>query len=140
MEDHTRIVFKQKKTGRQEYLDIPEQAVEYLGERRAPKEHVFEGFHYGNGLLAQLRRWCLAAGITKDITFHCARHTFAVLLLEFGADIFTVSKMLGHRNLSTTEIYAKVLDKKKQAAVALFPDFPDEKHKSKSGKEKKSHK
>ena len=65
----------------------------------------------------------MAAGITKDITFHCSRHTFAVLMLNFGADIFTVSKMLGHRELATTQIYARVLDKKKQEAMKLFPEM-----------------
>lgn len=50
------------------------------------------------------------AGITKHITFHSARHTNAVLLLENGADIYTVSKRLGNREIRTTEIYAKIVD------------------------------
>lgn len=124
MDGMTRIVFKQRKTGGQEYLDIPDQAMEYLGERGKPKDHVFDGFCYGVFLLNQLRKWCVKAGITKDVTFHTSRHTFAVLLLEFGADIYTVSKMLGHRNLATTQIYADVLDTKKQAAVKRFPTLP----------------
>lgn len=120
-EDFTRIIFKQKKTKGQEYLDISPEAEEYLGERGANDERVFSGFKYGPWTLLELRRWVLAAGITKDITFHCGRHTFAVLMLELGADIYTVSKLLGHRELATTQIYAKVVDKKKQEAVSLIP-------------------
>lgn len=42
-------------------------------------------------------------------------------MLDIGTDIYTVSKLLGHRDLSTTQIYAKVMDKNKQAAVASIP-------------------
>ena len=121
--EYTRVEFKQKKTGGQEYLDIPSQAEKYLGERMGPTDKVFPGFKYGVWVTNQLRRWCLSAGITKEITFHCARHTFAVLMLDLGTDIYTVSKLLGHKDISTTQIYAKVLDKNKQKAVSLIPDL-----------------
>lgn len=119
----TRIIFRQKKTGGQEYLDISDQAAAYLGTRRNDVDRVFEGFTYGSWTSLELKRWALAAGITKNITFHCGRHTFAVMMLDLGADIYTVSKLLGHRELSTTQIYAKVLDKNKQAAVSLIPNI-----------------
>ena len=63
----------------------------------------------------------MRAGIDKEITFHCGRHTFAVMMLDLGTDIYTVSKLLGHRELSTTQIYARVLDKNKQKAVQQIP-------------------
>lgn len=117
---YTRLVFQQKKTGGQEYLDIPEAAEEFIGERgdAKAKDLVFPLFKYSSETSLELRRWALAAGITKDFTFHCSRHTFAVLLLNSGTDIYTVSKLLGHRELATTQIYAHLLDQKKQDAVA----------------------
>lgn len=124
--EYTRIEFKQKKTGGQEYMDIPAQAVKYLGERGEPTERVFSGFKYGVWISTYLRKWCDAAGITKkELTFHCGRHTFAVLMLDLGTDLFTVSKLLGHKDIKTTQIYAKVLDKNKQKAVSLIPSLDD---------------
>ena len=117
----TRIVFKQKKTRAQEYLDINAEAVYLLGKRFNCVERVFVGLPsrcYINDIIG---RWCESVGINKRITFHCARHTFAVMLLESGTDIYTVSKLLGHKELKTTQIYAKIVDKVKRAAVENLP-------------------
>ena len=70
-----------------------------------------------------LQRWAMVAGVSKDITFHSGRHTFAVLMLDLGADIYTLQKLLGHRELRTTQIYANLMDKKKQEAVARIPEI-----------------
>lgn len=121
--DFTRIIFRQKKTKGQEYLDITPQAAEVMGERKADSENVFKWFLYPEDTNNVLRMWVLSAGINKDITFHCGRHTFAVMMLDLGTDIYTVSKLLGHKMLSTTQIYAKVLDKNKQKAVANIPNL-----------------
>ena len=122
--EFTRIIFKQKKTGGQEYLDLTPQAAELIGERRGgPTDKVFGNFFSPSSTNTYLKVWCARAGIEKPITFHCGRHSFATLMLDLGTDIYTVSKLLGHRELSTTQIYAKVLDKNKQAAVSSIPDI-----------------
>lgn len=128
--DFTRIIFRQKKTGGQEYLDITPQATELLGERGKPDEQIFTDIHSPTCTNETIKRWVLRAGIDKNITFHCARHTFAVMMLDIGTDIYTVSKLLGHRELNTTQIYAKVLDKNKQRAVANIPDVLGERTKN----------
>ena len=55
--------------------------------------------------------------IKKHISFHCSRHTFATMMLTLGVDIYTTSKLLGHSNVSTTQIYSKIVDEKKVEAV-----------------------
>lgn len=109
--------FSQKKTKGVEYYPISEQAVSFMGERKEPIHQVFEGLEYSAYHNKHLFQWIGAAGITKDITFHCFRHTFATLQLFNGTDIYTVSKMLGHKDLKTTQIYAKIVDESKRKAA-----------------------
>lgn len=66
-----------------------------------------------------LTEWMEAAGIKKHITFHCSRHTAATLLLTLGASIYVVSKILGHKSVKMTEVYAKIVDKSKIETVNL---------------------
>ena len=110
------IRFKQKKTDGQETLPISEQAFQLLGERKAGNEKVFEGLKKWD-FDRMVPVWVQDAGITKHITFHCFRHTYATLQLFSGTDIFTVSKMLGHKNVKTTQVYAKIVDQRKQEAA-----------------------
>lgn len=121
--EFTRIIFRQKKTHGQEYLDITPQAAELMGERGKSSEQVFQDIHSPSVTNRAVQEWVLRAGIDKKITFHCGRHTFATMMLDLGTDIYTVSKLLGHRELSTTQIYAKVMDKNKQKAVANIPNI-----------------
>lgn len=111
------IRFKQKKTKGYETLPISEQARNFLGEKEERSERVFKGLKYSAWHNLRLAQWVMRAGITKNITFHCARHTYATLQLTLGTDIYTVSKLLGHRHLKTTEVYAKIVDAKKVEAA-----------------------
>lgn len=116
-----RIVFRQKKTKNLEYLDINPQAAALMGTPSDDNDRVFRGLKYSAQMNIELQRWCMTAGISKKITFHCGRHTFAVMMLTLGTEIYTVQKLLGHRELKTTQIYADILDKKKQDAVTQIP-------------------
>lgn len=117
----TRIVFRQKKTQSQEYLDVNDQAVTLMGSRGKDDDKVFEGL----GTIQQARigvaAWVKSAGINKHITFHCARHSFAIMMLDAGVDLYTLSKLMGHKSIESTQIYAKILDKHKQAAITRIP-------------------
>lgn len=111
------IQFQQQKTKGIEVMPISQQAFQLLGERKAPTVKVFEGLHYSAYENRHLANWISLAGIQKKITFHCFRHTFATLQLSKGTDIYTVSKLLGHRELKTTQLYAKIIDQTKRAAA-----------------------
>ncbi len=116
--------FTQKKTKGVEVLPISQQAYELLGVEGQQDEKAFEGLQYSAFVNFHLKRWILEAGITKNITFHCFRHTYATLQLSAGTDLYTVSKMLGHRDIKTTQIYAKVMDKaKREASERIVLDF-----------------
>lgn len=117
------LQFTQRKTKGAEMLPVNEQAVKMLGSRGEPEQTVFESLNYSAWNNLKLREWAMAAGIRKKITFHCARHSFATLQLSMNTDIYTVSKLLGHRHLKTTEIYAKVIDKKKIEAAKRIPEL-----------------
>lgn len=111
------IHFTQQKTKGVEMMPISQQAYSLLGEKKQPSDKVFEELKYSAYSNKHLANWIGLAGISKVITFHSFRHTYATLQLSKGTSIYTVSKMLGHRDLKTTQIYAKVLDKAKREAT-----------------------
>lgn len=115
--EQVRLNFTQQKTKGVEYMPISEQAYQLCGEPGKPEQLVFEDLPAPSWISGPLKRWIKSAGITRNITFHCFRHTYATLQLAGGTDIYTVSKMLGHTNVKTTQIYAKVVDEKKQKAT-----------------------
>lgn len=116
-EENSRIEFRQKKTKGVMYQPISPQALALCGERKEADTLIFPSITSGEHINHTIKNWVKRAGITKHITFHCFRHTFATLQLSNGTDIYTVSKLLGHTSVSTTQIYAKVVDSKKQQAA-----------------------
>ncbi|NTU68651.1 MAG: site-specific integrase [Chlorobiaceae bacterium] len=116
--DGWRIVFHQQKTKGLQYHDISRQARELMGEQGASGDRVFFAIsEYSSYLSIVLREWALKAGISKHLTFHSGRHTFAVLQLENGTDIYTLSRLMGHREIEVTAIYADILDKTRREAM-----------------------
>lgn len=118
---HHRIIFNQQKTKGLQYLDLSDQAFSLLGVRKLGR--VFVGLRYSAYMNVELLRWCLDAGIARHITFHAARHTFAVTQLIMGTDIYTLSRLLGHSEIKTTEIYADIIDSQRKMAMMKIPDI-----------------
>jgi integrase len=125
------LEFTQKKTGDVETLPLSQQAAAILRHQanaevspRIIQEVVPDAvFKLGaqQSIDKAIRQWVKRAGIEKRISFHCARHTFATLGLTCGIDLYTMSKLLGHRDIASTQIYAKIIDRKKLEAVAMLP-------------------
>jgi len=109
------IKFRQKKTGQYEECPIPEQGVKILMEvKRLHPEFAPDGdkrvfiLPKHRGYLGNiLHTWGAAAGLTWDLHFHASRHTMATMMLSSGSDIYTVSKQLGHSDISTTQKYCR---------------------------------
>lgn len=109
--------FKQRKTKDYHVLPITPQAKELLGERLEAHHLIFKQLKYSSKTAIELCRWAISAGVAKKITFHSARHTHATLLLSHGVDIYTVSKLLGHKHIVSTERYAHLTDRLKTEAI-----------------------
>jgi site-specific recombinase XerD len=125
------LEFTQRKTGNSERMPLGKQALTILEEQKLVNcsEKVSKEFVEGTIFFLPrqsttdkaLKRWAERASLGKRISFHKARHTFATMVLTSGADLYTTSKLLGHRDFKTTQIYAKVVDEKKLEAVSMLP-------------------
>ncbi len=110
------------------FLPLSKQAMKWLPERpesAKDDDKVFEGLCSDVQINKTLKEWTEAAGITRHITFHTSRHTFATMMLTLGADLYVTSKLLGHANVKTTQIYGRIIDSKKNDAVNLVDDVFD---------------
>ena len=110
------------KTKRPFYIPLSKKAMQWMPERgdKTDDDLIFENIPVQVNTELYLQPWLDNAGITKHITFHCSRHTFGTMMLTLGADIYTTSKLLGHTKVEVTQIYAKIINKKKDDAVSLI--------------------
>jgi len=117
--DKAYLQITQFKTRRPLSLPLNKQALRWMPERgnAGDEDYIFPPLSKN---MKMLETWAKEAGITKHVTFHVSRHTFATMELTMGADLYTTSKLLGHTNVATTQIYAKIVNSKKEEAVSLL--------------------
>lgn len=120
--------FRQKKTGRFERLPLPEQAIRILQQVRDIRpEYISKDadkvfvLPRRSRLSIILHLWGAKAGIPWQLHFHASRHTYATLVLTFGGDLYTTSKLLGHSEISMTQIYGQIVDRKKIDTIQALP-------------------
>ena len=121
---YAQIETTMQKTGKSITIPLSDNALKWLPERKGnlPESRIFYKLpDQVNNADVRLRTLIKKAGISKHVTFHAARHSFATLTLTYGADLYTVSKLLGHANIRTTQVYAKIVDESKRKAVNLIP-------------------
>lgn len=121
-----RINIKQGKTKEFVEMKLPETAKKILEEQKQ-----INSYDTGKVFILlsddrtnmKIKKWIESAGIKKHITFHCARHTFACLLLATESNIYTVSKLLGHTDIKNTQFYASLVDGIKDQAIDNLPEL-----------------
>lgn len=118
---------RMKKTAKPISVYLSSVGAQYLPERTTDSENgLIFTLPNNTRINTHVRRWCKEAGITKPVCFHVARHTFGTMMLNNDVPLEVVSKMMGHTKLSTTEIYAKLLNRTIASAAhkqdAIFHD------------------
>ncbi len=115
-----RLEVVMQKTKEPIYLPLSQEALRWMPERgeKTAEDPVFD-LSSPTYINVILKPWAKAAGIDKHFTFHTARHTFATMMLTLGADLYTTSKLLGHADVKMTQVYAKIVNRKKDEAVNL---------------------
>lgn len=116
------VQIRMQKTKHVINVPLSDEAKKWLPNRdnNAVTDRVFNLPKQANTICTNLKKWAAAAGVEKVVTFHTARHTFATIMLTQGADLYTISKLLGHSKMETTQIYATLLDEAKAKAVSKF--------------------
>lgn len=117
-----RLVMIMQKTQEPIQCKLSSEAVRWLPERGEDDERVFR-LPGKSSVRRTIKKWVQQAGIGKYVTFHTSRHSYATMALMAGTDLYTISKLLGHRSITTTTMYAAVVDAQRDAAVDSVSDL-----------------
>ncbi|WP_400070390.1 tyrosine-type recombinase/integrase [Zobellia russellii] len=117
------IQLTQKKTKASIYIPLNNNAKGILASQKKTSEKIFNLSNHNRSCNRTLEKLIKKTTIDKKVTFHSSRHTFATLLITSGANIFTVSKLLGHKDIKSTLVYAKVINEEKERAINSMPEF-----------------
>lgn len=123
------IATVQQKTSTPIYTPLSKNAIKWLPERKTDDDNalIFAALPSRMTTNKILKQWGAKAGIDKEITYHTARHTFGTMMMTVGADLYTTCKLMGHADVRTTQIYAKIVDSKKIEAVGMVDKLFEQK-------------
>jgi integrase len=114
------IEHRQVKTKKTVTIPLSDEALRWMPKQTDGVDNVFSELKASvNTVEAVLKEWMKDCEIDKHITYHCSRHTAATTLLTLGANLYVVSKLLGHSSIQMTEVYAKIVDQKKVETMNL---------------------
>jgi integrase len=117
---NNKISLLREKTGQQIINDLPDSAIQLLGEKEDADKKIFS-LPSNVAVSKNLKLWVKTAGIDKNISFYCGRHTFAVMLLTNGSNLKTVADCLGHTTTANTIKYLNYVDELKEKALKSLP-------------------
>lgn len=123
--DNWRVEIRMQKTRQMLYLPLNRMARKWFdhSDHLDPNDKVFKGL--GVSYRQPMAAWMRSAGITKKVAYHTSRHSFAVLALDAGIDLYTCSTLMGHTSIHTTQIYADIMSGKKHSTISLLDHILD---------------
>ena len=120
------IEHDQVKTKSRVTIPLSDEALKWMPKREAGIDLVYHELRItATTVEVVLQEWMEDCQIDKHITYHCSRHTAATTLLTLGANLYVVSKLLGHSSIKMTEVYAKIVDQKKIETMNLVNNLFD---------------
>lgn len=119
---NNKLIIKREKTNEQVINDLHPVALQLLGPQGGPNQIIFN-LPTDTGISKTLKAWIKRAGIQKNISFYCGRHTFATQLLLNGANLKTVADCLGHTSTKHTVKYLNYVDELKSKAIGDLPSI-----------------